>query len=101
MAQTVKESACNARDLGLIPGSGRSPGEGNGYSLQPSCLENSTDRRAWQAIVHGVTELEMVTSVYAYGCPQSRVDVGLSFPRLENEEERCAGRSLQDNFVHE
>ena len=42
-----------------------------------------------------------VTSVYAYGCPQSRVDVGLSFPRLENEEERCAGRSLQDNFVHE
>ena len=36
-----KECACNARDLGLIPGSGRSPGEGNGYPLQHSCLENT------------------------------------------------------------
>ena len=45
-----KESACNARDPGLIPGSGRSPGEGNGYPLQYSGLENSMD---W--IVHGVT----------------------------------------------
>ena len=52
-----KESACNAEDLGLIPGSGRSPGEGNGNSLQYSCLENSKDRRAWRATVHGVTEL--------------------------------------------
>ena len=51
-----KESACNARDPGLIPGLGRSPGEGNGYPLQYSCLENSMDRRAWQATVHGVTK---------------------------------------------
>ena len=50
-----KESACNARDLGLIPGSGRSPREGNGNPLQCSCLENPMDRRAWQATVHGVT----------------------------------------------
>ena len=49
-----KESACNAGNLGLIPGSGKSPGEGNGYPLQYSCLENSMDRRAWQATVHGV-----------------------------------------------
>ena len=49
-----KESACNAGDLGSIPQWGRSPGEGNGYPLQYSCLENSTDRGAWQAIVHGV-----------------------------------------------
>ena len=48
-----KESACNARDLGLIPGSGRSPGEGNGYPLQYSCLENPMDRGAWQATVNG------------------------------------------------
>ena len=54
MAQTVKnlpamqESACNAEDLGLIPGMGRSPGEGNGNPLQYSCLENSMDREAWQ-----------------------------------------------------
>ena len=51
-----KESICNAGDLGSIPGWGRSPGEGNGYPLQHSCLENSVDRGAWQAIVHGVTK---------------------------------------------
>ena len=49
-------SACNAGDLGLIPGSGRSPGEGNGNPLQYSCLENPMDRGAWWAIVHGVTK---------------------------------------------
>ena len=42
-----KKSACNAGDLGSIPGLGRSPGEGNGNPLQYSCLENSTDRGAW------------------------------------------------------
>ena len=46
VAQMV-ESACNAGDLGSIPGSGRSPGEGNGNPLQYSCLENPMDRRAW------------------------------------------------------
>ena len=45
-----KESACSAGDLVLIPGLGRSPGEGNGYPLQYSCLENSMDRGAWWAI---------------------------------------------------
>ena len=44
-----KESACNAGDPGSIPGSGRSPGEGNGNPLQYSCLENSKDRGAWQS----------------------------------------------------
>ena len=52
-----KESACNAEDPGLIPGLGRSPGEGNGNPLQYSCLENSMDRGTWQAIVHGVTRV--------------------------------------------
>ena len=51
-----KESACNAGEPGLIPGSGRSPGEGNGYPLQYSGLENSMDRGAWQATVHGVSK---------------------------------------------
>ena len=51
-----KESACNAGDGGLIPGSGRSSGEGNGYSIQCSCLENFMDREAWKDIVHGVTK---------------------------------------------
>ena len=48
-----KESACNAGDLGSIPELGRSPEERNGYPLHYSCLENSIDRGAWQAIVHG------------------------------------------------
>ena len=50
-----KESACSAGDQGSIPGSGRSPGEGNGNPLQYSCLENPMDRGAWWALVHGVT----------------------------------------------
>ena len=51
-----KEFARNAGDPGLIPGLGRSPGEGNDYPLQYSCLENSMDRGAWQTTVHGATK---------------------------------------------
>ena len=51
-----KESVCNAGALGSIPGSGRFSGEVNAYPLQCSCLENSTDRGAWQATVHGVAK---------------------------------------------
>ena len=46
----------NAEDVGFIPGSGRSLGEGNGNPLQYSCQENSVDRGAWRATVHGVTK---------------------------------------------
>ena len=51
-----KESACNAEDLGSIPGLGRSPGEVKGYPLQYSGLENSIDGGSWGAIVHGVAK---------------------------------------------
>ena len=51
-----QESTCSAGDQGLIPGLGRSPGEGNGNPLQYSSLENPMDRGAWWATVHGVTE---------------------------------------------
>ena len=51
----VRNLSANAEDVGPIPGSGRSPGEGNGNPLQYSCLENSMEREAWQAIVHGVS----------------------------------------------
>ena len=53
-----KESAYNAGDLRLIPGSGRSPGEGNGYPLQYSCLENSMDRGVCRATVHEFTKTQ-------------------------------------------
>ena len=52
-----KASASNAGDLGSIPGSGKSPGEGNGNPLQYSCLENPVDRGAWQATVLGVARV--------------------------------------------
>ena len=51
-----KASACNVGDPDSIPGSARSPGEGNGHPLQYSCLENPMDRGAWRATVHGVAK---------------------------------------------
>ena len=51
-----KEPDCNAGDLDSVPGSGRFPGEGNGYPLQSSCLENSMDTGAWQATILGVAK---------------------------------------------
>ena len=51
-----KDTACNAGDMGLIPGLGRFPGRGNGNPLQYSCLENPLDRGAWKATVHGFTK---------------------------------------------
>ena len=59
MVLVVKNPPANAgdaRDVGLIPGSGRSPGVGNGNPFQYSCLENSMDRGAWRATVHGITK---------------------------------------------
>ena len=74
VAQTV-ESACNAGGPGSIPGSGRSPGEGNGTLLQTCCLENPMDGGAWQTIVHGVTNIQtrlsdsLSLSVIISSCP--------------------------------
>ena len=62
----VKASAFNVGDPGLIPGPGRSPGEGNGNPLQYSCLENPMDGEAWQATVHGVTKNRTQLSDFTY-----------------------------------
>ena len=51
-----RESTCNTEDMGLVPDSGRYPGEGNNNTLQYSCLGNPTDKGAWQDTVHGVTK---------------------------------------------
>ena len=57
VVKTPPADAGDIRDVGLILGLGRSPGEGNGYLLQYSCLENLVDRRAWLATIHGVTRV--------------------------------------------
>ena len=56
VVKNLHANAGDVRDAGLIPGLGRSPGEGNGNPLQYSCLENPMDRGAWRATAHGVTE---------------------------------------------
>ena len=56
MLKNPPANAGDTGDVGSIPGSGRTPGEGNGYTLQSSCLENPMDRGAWRAIVHRVAK---------------------------------------------
>ena len=62
----VKNLPVNAGDAGSIPGSGRSPGEGNSNPLQYSCLENPMDRGVWRAVVHGVTESQTGLNMHAH-----------------------------------
>ena len=62
MVKNLPASAGDAGDSGLIPGSGRSHREGNGYPLQCSCLENPMDRGAWWATVHGVAKSQTLVS---------------------------------------
>ena len=59
VAKNLPASAGDVRDVGLLPGSGRSPARGHSNPLQHSCLENPMDRGAWQATVHGVKESDM------------------------------------------
>ena len=61
-----KKSACQAGDMGSIPGLGRSPGEGNGNPLQYSCLGTPMDRRAWQVILHGVAKSQTPLSMHTH-----------------------------------
>ena len=77
-----KESACNAEDLGLILGLGRSPGEGNGNPLQYSCLEIYKHRGAWRATVHRTTESNMTEVIFTFRIRTS--SLGLHWPSQED-----------------
>ena len=85
-----KESACNAGDPGLIPGSGKSPAEGNGNPLQYSCLENPMDREAWQATIHGVVRVGHDSAILQ-NVPQLGF-VGSSLTSLDFREENHTGK---------
>ena len=61
VVKNLPANEADVRDVGLIPGLGRSPGGGNGNPLQDSCLENPMDRGAWQAVVHGIKKNERLT----------------------------------------
>ena len=66
VAQMIKASSYNAGDLGSIFGLRKSPGEGNGYPFQYSCLENPMERGAWQATVHGVAKSRTRLSDFSF-----------------------------------
>ena len=81
---------CSAGDLGLIPGSGRFPGEGNDNPLQYSCLENPMDRGAWWATVHGIAKSRTLLSdftfvlFYVYLCIHIYIHIFLSHYWISN-----------------
>ena len=66
MVKNPLVNAGDTRDVGSIPGLGRSPGVGNDNPLQYSCLENSVDRGAWRAAIHGVAELDVIMHVLTH-----------------------------------
>ena len=94
----TKESACSAGDLGSIPGSGRSLGEGNGNRLQYSCLENPMDRGAWQATVHGVTESDMTERITSNTLTRS--DAWKEAQKTSEDHQPSADRVLQAHWRH-
>ena len=102
VVETLTANVGDTRDLGLIPGLGRSPGAGNGKSLQYSCLGNPTDRVAWWAPIHGVaksrTRLSSTTTTTA-GCnsPNRLVWLSLKLVVLINLQSESV-RSTNDNM---
>ena len=72
MVKNLPANAGDIRDTGLIPGSGRSPGEGSGNPPQYFCLKNPTDRGAWQATVHGITKCRTQPSTHA--CIRNKIN---------------------------
>ena len=80
MVKNPSANAEDAGDTGSIPRSGRSPGEGSGDPLQYYCLENSTDRGAWQATIHGVAESDTSEQLSTHITQSEVIFVALIFP---------------------
>ena len=104
MVKNLPDNTEDIRDVASIPGSGRSPGEGNGNLFQYSCLENSKDRRAWQATVPGITKesdtTEQLTHTHAHTHTHSFSRVGsllgtgvYNYPPSSRKCELCWGLS--------
>ena len=81
----------NLGDMGLLPGLGRSPGEGNGYPLQYSCLKSSTDRGTWWSAVHGVPKSWTWLSTHTCSIKLSELDVRINSHKLRCGEELFHG----------
>ena len=79
MVKNLPSNAGDKRDVGLITGSGRSPGVGSGKPLEYSCLENSMDREVWQATVHVTAELDMTEQLSAHTHTHTHVSTILIF----------------------
>ena len=90
----VKASACNAGDLGSIPGSGRSSGEGNGDPFQYSCLENLVDGGAWLATVHGVTKRTQSNTWKITATPLSRGRVHIYVLQIREVKLKILSKSI-------
>ena len=96
-----KESSCNAGGPGSIPGSGRSPGEGNGNPLQYSCLGNPMDRAAWWATVHGVTKSQTRLSDFTFTfLSECLIAVENGNPLQDSCLENCMHRGIWWATVH-
>ena len=90
----AKVSACNAGDLGSIPGSRRSPGEGNGNPLQYYCLENPMDRGAWRATVNGIKESDTTEQLHF-----QYINIHFWKGMTQYRKSRYTQNNLWENFV--
>ena len=95
MVKNPPANAGDATDADLIPGSGRSPGVGDGNPLQYSCLENSTDRGAWQATVYWVAESDMTE----HACVRARAHTH-THTHTHSEFEKCRHLRPQPRLLH-
>ena len=97
MVKNLPANAGNSGDMGLIPGLGRSPRVGRGNPIQYSCLDNSMDRGAWRAIVHGVTESRTQLSMHT----QKSIQIFCTFKKRWMKLEPIIQSEVSQNEKHQ